>query len=82
MEETIRSVYKVLLLYEDVPHKMLEKDYVGYLTRLHTQLVGKGANREIVELVNGLKLQGFSLTHDEVKSIVFHVISLVRKGGV
>lgn len=82
MEETIRSVYRILLLFEDVPEKISDKDYVGYLTRLHTQFLGKMANNEIIELVNGLKLQGTKLKHDEVKSIVFHIISLVKEGGV
>ena len=78
----IQTVYKALLLYEDVKDvnsEVTESDYLSYLNRIFV-LFSK--NKEISEYIGGLIALGAEATHANVKATVFHIIRLVDKGGV
>ena len=78
----IQTVYKALLLYEDVKDvnsEVTESDYLSYLNRIFV-LFSK--DKEISEYVGGLIELGDKATHANVKATVFHVIRLIDKGGV
>lgn len=82
-KEAIKLIYKILLLYEDVINKdsvVTEEDYESYLERIYVRFLGK--TPEISETIYGLKTVGFKLTQPKIKSIVFHLISLIEKGGL
>lgn len=81
--ELINSLFAILGLYEDIfkPNKeVTEKDYLAYLRRKYVQFVGRGET-EIADLLKGLEKLGCEVSHEVLKSIVFHMIGLVTKGG-
>lgn len=82
-KEQISQIYKILLLYEDIfdESSVVElKDYLNYLDRIYIYWVGTG-NSEIFNIIKGLKLLSLEVEHDTVKSMVFHIINLIEKGG-
>ena len=79
----IKSIYKTLLLFEDISDinsEVTESDYRSYLNRMFVLFSGK--NNEICEYLNGLIVLGSKATHENVKSTVFHIIKLIDKGVV
>ena len=79
----IKSIYKTLLLFEDISDinsEVTESDYRSYLNRMFVLFSGK--NNEICEYLNGLIVLGGTATHENVKSTVFHIINLIDKGVV
>ena len=79
----IKSIYKTLLLFEDISDinsEVTESDYRSYLNRMFVLFSGK--NNEICEYLNGLIVLGGTATHENVKSTVFHIITLIDKGVV
>lgn len=82
-KETISQIFKILLLYEDA-HKednnVTESDYIGYLDRLYVYWLGVGSS-EIYNILKGLRILGVGADHKVVKSMVFHTINLIEKGG-
>ena len=79
----IKSIYKTLLLFEDISDinsEVTESDYRSYLNRMFVLFSGK--NNEICEYLSGLINLGDSATHENVKSTVFHIIKLIDKGVV
>ena len=79
----IKSIYKTLLLFEDISDinsEVTESDYRSYLNRMFVLFSGK--NNEICEYLNGLIVLGGTATHENVKSAVFHIIKLIDKGVV
>lgn len=77
----IRSIYKTLLIYEDVQNdesEVLLKDYYNYLNRVYVLLIA--VNKEVAQYFKGLIDLGAEATHDNVKSTVFHVIKVIDKG--
>lgn len=82
-KEQISQIYKILLLYEDIFDEssvVKLKDYLNYLDRIYIYWVGTG-NSEIFNIIKGLKLLSLEVEHDTVKSMVFHIINLIEKGG-
>lgn len=80
----IDGVYKVLALYEDVLEKdniVTISDYLSYVKKLSVMYNGLG-NEEFYGLLNGLYKEGSCANIEEVKSIVFHLINLIDRGGV
>ena len=80
-KKLIDSLYVILCLYEDMlnPEKSTtEKDYITYLKRKYTMFLGKDS-QEIAFTLKGLIKIGPTIEHDELKTIVFHMISLVGK---
>lgn len=83
-KELIAQIYKILLLYEDVYNgqsSVCENDYLGYLDRMYVYWVGNG-NSEIFNIIKGLYSLGMTVEHKTVKSMVFHMISVLQKEGV
>ena len=79
----IKSIYKTLLLFEDISDinsEVTESDYRSYLNRMFVLFSGK--NNEICEYLNGLIVLGGTATRETVKSTVFHIIKLIDKGVV
>ena len=79
----IKSIYKTLLLFEDISDinsEVTESDYRSYLNRMFVLFSGK--NDEICEYLNGLIVLGGTATLENVKSTVFHFIKLIDKGVV
>lgn len=82
-KELIDSLYVVLCLYEDVlktEKPTTREDYYTYLKRKQIFFAGRG-NEEISCLLKGLQEVGFTITHKELRPIVFHMISLIEKEG-
>lgn len=83
-EKEISSIYKILILYEEVEkNKSLDKlnSYLNYLDRLYVYWLGNG-DKEIYEIIKGLWILGLKAGHKRVKSMVFHIIDIIKKGSV
>jgi len=83
-KELIDSLYVILCLYEDVfkPEKTTtQEDYLTYVNRKYVFFSGRH-NEEIACLLKGLEELSFEITHDELRSIVFHMIGLIEKEGI
>ena len=79
----IKSIYKTLLLFEDISDinsEVTESDYRSYLNRMFVLFSGK--NDKICEYLNGLIVLGGTATNENVKSTVFHIIKLIDKGVI
>ena len=82
-KELIAQIYKILLLYEDVLDKnstVQEQDYLAYLDRLYIYWVGADCE-DVYNIIKGLRTLGLNVEHQTVKSMVFHVISIMEKGS-
>lgn len=83
VKKDIDLFYKIIALYEDMQdnaNKVDENSYIRYLNRLYVLYLGK-ENEEIYNLINGLIKLGSEASHDTVKSVAFHLISLVTERG-
>ena len=78
----IAGVYKILGLYEDMctSKGVTKKDYLTYLDRIYIMYLGTG-DKEIYGMLKGLWELGPEAGHSRVKSVVFHIIDLISKGG-
>lgn len=77
----IDSIYKVLVLYEDAidaDNTVTFDDYLTYVKKLSIMYDGFG-NKEFYGFLNGLYKQGENIGVETVKSIIFHMISVVDK---
>ena len=80
-KQLISSIYKILLLYEDVKDvhsEIKEEDYLAYLSRIYIRFLGRG-NSEICDMIKGLISTSMALTHKQIKSSVFHMIELIER---
>ena len=83
-EKEISSIYKILVLYEEIEkNKSLDNidSYLNYLDRLYVYWLGIG-DKEIYEIIKGLWVLGGNAGHKRVKSMVFHLIDIIKKGSV
>lgn len=83
-EKEISSIYKILVLYEEIEkNESLDNidSYLNYLDRLYIYWLGIG-NKEIYEIIKGLWILGKNAGHKRVKSMVFHLIDIIKKGSV
>ena len=83
-EKEISSIYKILVLYEEIEkNESLDNvdSYLNYLDRLYVYWLGIG-NKEIYEIIKGLWVLGKNAGHKRVKSMVFHLIDIIKKGSV
>ena len=81
IEKDISSIYKILILYENIENKenLVDIDsYLNYIDRLYVYWVGVG-EPEIYTILKGLWLLGANVTHKRVKSMVFHMIDIIKK---
>lgn len=79
----IDSIYKVLALFDSMsePESDVTPDgYINYLERIYVWYMGYG-NDDISTALAGLKRLGIEATKHEVKGTVFHIISILEKGG-
>lgn len=80
-KELIDSLFVILCLYEDAidnEKSTTKEDYFTYLNRKYIFFYGRG-NEEIACLLKGLQEIGFEVKHNELRSIVFHMISIIVK---
>lgn len=80
-EKMISAIYKILLLYEDINNpnsQITEEDYLKYINRQYIRFLGKG-NEEIYSSLRGLFMLGEEASHNEVKSLVFHLIDVINR---
>lgn len=78
----INSIYKILVLYEDLEKNssgITLNGYLRYVDRLYVEWLGKG-EKEIYEILKGLWFLGKEAGHERVKSLVFHIISIIKRG--
>ena len=83
-EKEISSIYKILVLYEEIEkNESLDNidSYLNYLDRLYVYWLGIG-DKEIYEIIKGLWTSGKNAGHKRVKSMVFHLIDIIKKGSV
>ena len=83
-EKEISSIYKILILYEEVEKdKSLDNinSYLNYLDRLYVYWLGNG-EKEIYEIIKGLWRLGVDAGHKRIKSMVFHMIDIIKEGSV
>lgn len=75
----IKSIYKTLLLFEDVQNEdsqVTANDYCSYLNRM---FVFFSKNQEIAQYFDGLIVLGADASHANVKSAVFHMIKMIDR---
>lgn len=79
-EKEISSIYKILVLYEEIEkNESLDNidSYLNYLDRLYVYWLGIG-DKEIYEIIKGLWVLGKNAGHKRVKSMVFHLIISIK----
>ena len=79
----IDGIYKILPMYETVLETKDEhvlNDYLAYLGRVYIRYLGYG-NNEISDSIKGLIRAQNEVPQEDVHRIVFHMISLLEKGG-
>lgn len=81
----IDKIFKILPLREDLAKGIImDYDFTSYLNRLVVEFMGMvdvTENRKLIEVVyiiRGIKLEYKNLNHEEIKTLVFHCISLVK----
>ena len=78
-----KSIYKILLLYEDIHDEQTSvtvNDYLVYLNRQYVRFAG--VDSEIADTLKGLCVLSDSLDHKTIKSVVFHLMHLADKKGL
>ncbi len=76
----INAIYKILALYEDINKTEINitvDSYLNYIDRLYVKWLGIGV-AEIYETLKGLWILGEKAGHRRVKSMVFHMISIIE----
>jgi len=81
----IDKIFKILPLKEDLDKGIIvDTDFTIYLNRLIVEFSGilesdeKAKLKEVVSIIKGIKIEYKNLKQEEVKSLVFHCISLVK----
>lgn len=83
VDKRVDGIYKILPLYEAVTageSDLALQGYMAYLSRVYIQYVGIGDD-EICELIRGLIHLRDNAEHDDVRRVVFHIISILKKDG-
>lgn len=78
----IDALYKILALFEDIENDkspVTTESYLSYINKLYIKWLGIG-NDDIYNTLKGLENLGAKIEHRQVKSMVFHMISLVERG--
>lgn len=82
-DKRVDGIYKILPLYEAVvagESELALQGYMAYLSRVYIQYMGIGDD-EICELIKGLIHLRDGAKHDDVKRVVFHIISALKRNG-
>ena len=81
----IDKIFKILPLKEDLDKGIIVvTDFTIYLNRLIVEFSGilesedSAKLKEVVSIIKGIKIEYKNLKQEEVKSLVFHCISLVK----
>jgi len=81
----IDKIFKILPLKEDLDKGIIvDSDFTIYLNRLIVEFSGmldvtdNGKLKEVVSIIKGIKIEYKNSTHEEIRSLVFHCISLVK----
>lgn len=81
----IDKIFKILPLKEDLDKGVIvDADFTIYLNRLIVEFSGilesdeNAKLKEVVSIIKGIKIEYKNLKQEEVKSLVFHCISLVK----
>ena len=81
----IDKIFKILPLKEDLDKGIIvDTDFTIYLNRLIVEFSGilesdeNAKLKEVVSIIKGIKIEYKNLKQEEVKSLVFHCISLVK----
>lgn len=77
----ISALYKILVLYEEViddKSPINIDSYLNYIDRLYVYWFGIG-KEEIYSILKGLWKLGVNAGHKRVKSLVFHMIDIIKK---
>lgn len=81
----IDKIFKILPLKEDLDKGVIvDTDFTIYLNRLIVEFSGilesdeNTKLKEVVSIIKGIKIEYKNLKQEEVKSLVFHCISLVK----
>ena len=81
----IDKIFKILPLKEDLDKGIIvDTDFTIYLNRLIVEFSGilesedSAKLKEVVSIIKGTKIEYKNLKQEEVKSLVFHCISLVK----
>lgn len=81
-KDMIKPLYRILLLYEDVESGKFETtvdEYKAYLSKIGVRYIGAGY-KDIYDMIKGLIYLGMNIKHDDVRSIVFDMIDIIKKG--
>ena len=77
----ISAIYKILILYEEFIENKSPVNidsYLNYIDRLYVYWFGIG-EEEIYSILKGLWKLGANAGHKRVKSLVFHMIDIIKK---
>lgn len=77
----VSPLFKILLLYEDMIDENSDvtmEDYLAYLNRIGVRYLGIGEH-EIYQSIKGLEALGEESNKRIVKSVVFHMISIIKR---
>lgn len=83
LKKRIDSVYKIFALRLSLENEETDVTWEGYqkyIERLYVWFLGYG-NEEIYSSLLGLKKAYKETSLDTVKSVVFHIIHILEKGG-
>lgn len=83
VNKEINSLYKILVLYEDLENDnnlITIESYLNYIDRLYIKWLGVG-NSDIYDTLKGLWTLGKEAGHKRVKSMVFYMIGLVERSN-
>lgn len=78
-KQRIDEIFNILVQYEKIGKEITEEDYIYYLDRLYTWYTGYNDNIAIG--IKGLLKFGANITHDSVRRMTFHLISLIEREG-
>lgn len=81
-DKKIASIYKILLIFEDMSSldsNITEREYLSYLDRLFVWSLSWN-EEEVSGTIQGLESLGEKAQHKTVRSVVFHMIDLIDRG--
>lgn len=76
-KQRIDEIFNILIQYEKIGNEIMEEDYISYLDRLYTWYSGYDNN--IATGIKGLLKLGANISHNSVRRMIFHLISLVER---
>ena len=81
IQPTIIPCLSSIVLINKEESNVKVDDYLSYLDRISIEYLGMGKDKVYYSL-QGLKTLGLEVPHKVLKSVVFHLINEVKKGGI